>query len=152
MDKEVEAYANALSEDTLLIITADHGHTNVHPIHLFACSPILSLLEREPANDARCITFKVKPHKKEEFEVLFHQLFSSVYKLYKTEEAIRLGFFGLSSDKANPRCKDFLADYVAVGIHEYYFNYKSKDDFVFKSHHAGITKEEMLVPVCIVRR
>lgn len=152
LDKAVEEYAAELEEDTLLLITADHGHTNVRPLNLYACEPIMELLERKPSNDARCITFKVSPEKRKEFESRFNGLFSKVYRLYKTEEAIKLGFFGLPEEKLNPRCRDFLADYVAVGIHGYYFNYKSADDYIFKSHHAGITKDEMLVPICIVRR
>ena len=151
IDESVCKYANKLSDDTLLIITSDHGHTDVLPINLYACKPILRLLRRNPANDARCISFAVKEGKNKEFEFLFNSLFSNVYKLYKTTDAIALGFFGKSGDYINPVIDDFLADYVAVGISNYYFNY-SNSDFVFKSHHAGITKDEMLVPVCIYKK
>lgn len=152
LDEEVEAYASSLTEGTLLIITADHGHTPVFPISLYACKPILRLLSRKPSNDARCITFSVQKGKEVEFETVFRGLFSGVYRLYKTEEAIRLGFFGLPEDMVNPRCADFLADYTAVATGNRYFNYIDKDHIVFKSHHAGITRDEMLVPVCVVRK
>ena len=151
IDKSVCRYASNLTDDTLLIITADHGHCNVLPISLYACKPILRLLERNMANDARCITFKVKNGKNEEFEALFNSLFSNVYKLYKTDDAINLGFFGRKNDYINPVIDDFLADYVAVAISNYYFNY-SNSSFVFKSHHAGITLDEMLVPICIYKK
>lgn len=152
LDKQVEAYASSLTEGTLLIITADHGHTAVSPISLYACKPIMRLLNRPPSNDARCITFSVQRGKEAEFESIFNGLFSGIYRLYKTEDAIRLGFFGRPEDSMNPRCADFLADYTAVATGGWYFNYKDNTDFIFKSHHAGITEDEMLVPVCVVRK
>ncbi|MBE6138042.1 MAG: hypothetical protein E7176_06575 [Erysipelotrichaceae bacterium] len=152
LDKKVEEYASKLSSDTLLIISADHGHLNVKEIAFYACKPILDLLNRRPSNDSRCITFSVKKNKHKEFEKIFNALFSSVYKLYKASDAISLGFFGASDDIINPRCDDFLGDYVAVAISNYYLNYKGEDSFSFKSHHAGITADEMRVPICLVRR
>ena len=151
IDKKVEDYAKKLSDNTILIITADHGHTNTKEINFYSCSVVKDLLERNPSNDGRCITFKVKSGKEKEFEYVFNSLFSSIYKLYKTSEAIELGFFGLEENK-HSRIKDFLADYVAVGISKYYLNYKGESDFKFKSHHAGITKDEMLVPICIYKK
>ncbi len=152
IDDKVKEYANHLTKDTLLIITADHGHTDVKDIRFYGCKPLLKLLKRKPSNDSRCITFCVKEDKCLEFENLFHALFGSIYKLYKTKDAIAEGFFGNKNDIAHARCKDFLADYVAVATNIYYFNYKSPDNFIFKSHHAGITKEEMMVPICLVRK
>lgn len=152
LDKEVEKYASELTDDTLLIISADHGHLDVNPINLYACDILLDMLNRKPSNDSRCITFSVKKNKHKEFVRVFNALFSSVYKLYKTSDAIELGFFGQKGDVKNPRCDDFLADYVAVATSNYYFNYKGENNFVFKAHHAGITKNEMKVPVCIIRK
>lgn len=153
IDKKIEKYANKLPNDTLLIISADHGHIGVKPLALYKCEAINRLLNRSPANDSRCITFSVKQGKDKEFEAVFNGLFGSVYKLYKTEDAIKQGFFGSIGDEINPRINDFLADYVAFATNEYYFIYeKGKDDFVFKSHHAGITKEEMEVPIIVLRK
>lgn len=150
IDSIVEEYANSLLEDTVLLITADHGHTAVLPLEFYSCKPLLRLLKRKPSNDARCITFSVLPGKECEFEKIFNGLFSSVYQLFKSKDAIEKGFFGIGA--IHPRCEDFLADYVAVATNEYYFNYKAKDDFVFRSHHAGITRDEMQVPICIIKR
>lgn len=146
IDRCVRSYAKSLPDDALLIITADHGHTDVKKINLDKCKPLFNLLNRRPSNDARCITFSVKKDKDKEFEALFNSLYSSIYKLYKTEDAIKLGFFGDSNGYINPRINPFLADYVAVGINDYYFSYKEAN-FDFRSHHAGITKNEIEIPV-----
>lgn len=152
IDKKVEKYVESLSDDTILIITADHGHTNVKEINFYACKPLINLLERNPSNDGRCITFKVKNKRHNEFELLFNSLFGSIYKLYKKSDAVKLGFFGLDDDYYNKRCDDFLADYVACACNEYYFVYKENSPHIFKSHHAGITSDEMLVPICVIRK
>ena len=152
IDEKLEKFVEKLSDDTILIITADHGHTNTKQINLYGCRPILELLERNPSNDGRCITFKVKENNKKKFEILFNSLFKDIYKLYKTDEAIKLGFFGLENDYYNTRCDDFLADYIAVATNEYYFAYKENPTFTFKSHHAGITSDEMIIPICVFRK
>ncbi len=151
-DLKIEEYAKKLTPDTLLVITADHGHRAVKPIDIYNAKVINELLDRKPTNDARCVTFKVKKDKKERFEFIFNSLFKGYFELYKTEDAIEKGFFGLKDDIRSERIDDFLADYIAFGINDRYINYKKEPDFIFKSHHAGITKEEMEVPVIVYRK
>lgn len=152
LDKLLKDYSNKLPNDTLLIISADHGHTNVEPIKLYEYKEIMDMLKRAPSNEGRCLTFKIKNGLNKEFEEAFNSSFGNIYKLYKTEDAIELGFFGTKNDIRHPRIKDFLADYIAVAIDKYYFEYKQGDGFIFKSHHAGITKDEIEIPLLIVRR
>lgn len=149
IDQELVSYVNNLPEDTLLIISADHGHTNVLPIELWACETINKRLKRRPSNDSRCISFSVKYEYKKDFMKIFNSLFGYAYQIYPTAELIADEYFGLKTDVINERSKDFLGDFIAIGINNYYFNYRAKDDAVFKSHHAGITADEMLVPVVI---
>ena len=151
-ENKIEAYSKKLSNDTLLIITADHGHRNVKPIHIYDIKILNDLLERRPSNDTRSITFKVKKGKEKEFENIFNILFKDYFLLFKTEDAIKKGFFGLKDDIKHERIDDFLADYIAVAINDRYFNYKGVPDFIFASHHAGITKDEMSVPLIVIRK
>ncbi len=152
MDKKIESYANKLTEDTLLVITADHGHRAVEPLNIYDAKILNDLLERSPSNDARCITFKVKDGKNKEFEKIFNILFKDYFLLLTKDEAIKKGFFGLKDDIKHERIDDFLADYVACAINNRYFNYKGVNNHLFKSHHAGITKDEMEVPIIVYRK
>lgn len=152
IDLDLEWYSKKLPKDTLLIISADHGHTNVKPIDIYLCKTIQKMLNRAPANDSRCITFSVKKEYRKEFPILFKALFGYAYDILPSSEAMRLEYFGKKDEQAHTRVYDFLADYVAVAKNEYYFNYKGADNMLFKSHHAGITTDEMLVPVIVYRK
>ena len=151
IDKQVYNYAKKLPEDTLLIITADHGHIPVNTIHFYANKIIMNMLERKPGNDTRALSFKVKDGLGSEFEKMFNFFYSDIYKLYKSEDAINKGFFGDPNGEISPFIKGFLADYVAFGTSEFILSTK-EDDYVFKSHHAGITKEAMFVPIIVFKK
>ncbi len=152
LNQKVDQYAQHLPANTLLLITADHGHTNVKPLELYHCDILLKMLKRKPCNDSRAITFSVKEEYKDTFPKLFQSLFGAVYDLYPSEELIEKGYFGKPIHQLHPRIKDFMGDYMAIATNEYYFNYKNKDNFIMKSHHAGMTSDEMLVPLIIYRR
>lgn len=152
INEKVERYAQALPLDTILIITADHGHIPVKPINLYECDILNQYLRTKPSNDARCTVFRVKEGMGPKFERMFNQLFGEVFKLYPTREAIKNGFFGNPNGHIHERIADFLGDYVAVATNQFYFNFKGEKEFLFKSHHAGITREEMEVPVIVIRK
>ncbi|MDE5565787.1 MAG: alkaline phosphatase family protein [Anaeroplasmataceae bacterium] len=152
LNQKVEEYVNALPSDTLCIITADHGHTNVTPIDFYNCKLLNKMLVHRPANDSRAITFTVKENYKEEFYHLFKSLFGYAYDIYPSKELIENGFFGPNLNVIHERVPDFLGDFMAIAKSEYYFNYKNKDSFIMKSQHAGYTLEEMLVPMIICRK
>lgn len=152
LNKKIEAMYKDLPTDSLVIITADHGHINVEPINLTLDLKLNSMLKRRPSNDARAITFSVLDDKRKEFVNHFNELYKDSYILYDSNEFINKGFLGdTSKSKLNPRIKDFLGDYIAVAISNKYFEYN--DDFAgFKSHHAGMTGEEMITPLIIIKK
>lgn len=152
IDQDLSWYAKKLPKDTLLIISADHGHTNVKTIDFYLCNTIQKMLNRQPANDSRCITFSVKAEYRKVFPKVFESLFGYAYDILPSSEALRLEYFGKKDEQAHTRIYDFLGDYVAVAKNEYFFNYKGETDAPFKSHHAGITADEMLVPVIVYRK
>lgn len=149
IENDIEDYVNKLPKDTILIVTSDHGHINTKSLNLYLNNRIMSLLERKPSNDARALVFKVSSDNKERFVKEFNNFYGSIYDLYESRNV--LAFFGNNNDRINPRIKDFLGDYIAIGKSNYYFNY-SNSNHIFKSHHAGMTKEEMEVPIIVFRR
>ena len=153
LDKDIEAYSKRLPENTLIIISADHGHTNVDELHLYAFRSLNSMLRRRPCNEGRCLVFDVKDECKPQFEDLFNKVYGNIYRLYKTEEAIERGFFGINNKYIHERIDGFLGNYVALATSSYFFKFipdRPGDKIIFKSHHAGITRNEMLIPIILI--
>lgn len=148
IDKAVSNFANQLKKDTLLIITADHGHKDAYTIDIYKDNLLNEMLERNPQNEGRCTFFKVKEEFKEKFSSYFKQMFKNNFNLYTKEEIINNNFLGLNV--AHSRSLDFIGDFVSIAKNNFVFSYNGQNAH-FLSHHAGITKDEMEVPLIIYR-
>ena len=136
-------------EDTTVIVIADHGHTLVENINFYEYKDLMECLVRIPSIDKRCMTFFVKEDKKDYFEEEFNKLFSEYYTLYKKDEVINKKFFGLGKEH---KCfDDALGDFLAVATSNKYFRTQD-DDHMFKSHHAGVTEEEIKINVSVIEK
>ncbi len=148
--KSIEKFYKRLPNDTLLLISADHGHIDSTNIKLYLDEYLYSMLLRKPTNDARCLTFKVKDDKFEEFKSYFKSVYGKIYDLYSKDEFISEGFIGRSEIKGE-RLDDFLADFVALAKTDYTLVLKEKA-LEMKSNHAGITSEEMIIPLIVLKK
>ncbi len=158
IDDELRKMDKALPEDTLIIITADHGHIDVKPIYIANFTDILSLLERLPSNEGRCAFFKVKPFKEKAFVKLFNTYFADYFTLISKKDFIEEGYLGENINDVNYKLDSFIGDFVAIAKKNYYFNFdpvifcEEQDEMIFKSHHAGITANEMVIPFIVVKK
>ena len=145
LDKSLEKAFNKCGPQTSIIIIADHGIIDSEDIVLMDYPDFIETLEFPPSLEARTTAFKVKDHEK--FVKLFNEYFGKYFTLYKKEEFIKEGYLGRISDKAIP----FLLDYVSVANDKYSFCYEHSD-FHMKAAHAGSTKEEMMIPLVLVKK
>lgn len=156
--KNIDKNLNRLSkkvDNTLIIVTADHGHIDSTPIYLRKYEDLYNMLNKMPGNEARCTFYDVKDEFKESFKELFNKYFSDKFILMTKEEFLNNEFLGLNKySSKHDRIDELIGDYVSIGISNYYFNYTDVlvPDLVFKSHHAGLTKEELTVPLIIHKK
>jgi len=145
INDKLEELCNKL-EDSVVIVVADHGHIDTKYYNLDDYPTVKKLLERNTSLEHRVISFKVFEDKLEEFKLEFNKYFCNEFKLYSKEEIIKSEIFGTGEN--NKYFEDSIGDYVAISISDKAIIYDSNST-IFKSHHAGLTDREMLIPVIV---
>jgi hypothetical protein len=157
--KDVQEYEEKLAElmaelqDTLLVVSADHGQVTVNrEAYLDEYPEILDCLVLPPSLETRAVSCFVKNHRRAEFEQLFEAAFGDCYLLMPREEVLRRGLFG--PGQAHHKIDDFLGDFLACATGDVIIRYHGRFDRphnVFRGHHAGLCTEEMLVPLILTK-
>lgn len=146
LEERTKQLAGELS-DTLLIVTADHGHVNVTTRLLTDYPDICECLVRMPSLEIRCPNFFIKEGKKQQFEEAFLRHFGQDFILLTKEEVLQKRLFG--ENRNHERFESMIGDYLAVATGNVGIN---NEDLPYRGHHAGLTSEEMTIPLIAVER
>lgn len=140
--------------NTLLIISADHGHNDIkEKVSILDLPEIEECLIMPLSLEARAISFNVKDDRKQEFENKFTKRFKEKYILYTKKDFIESGLMGKGNQ--HKKIDDFIGNYIAIAISdtiialENYSNLERKRASEKKSTHCGLTRNEMEVPVIV---
>ncbi len=136
-------------EDSVVIIIADHGHINCEYYNLDNYPSIKGLLERTISIEPRATSFKVFENKIEEFKIEFNKYFKDEFFLLDKKEVIESQIFGTGEN--NPHFEEAIGDFVALAKSSKCIVYDD-NSILFKSHHAGLTEREMLIPVIVKKK
>ena len=133
--------------DTLFFVFADHGHINVEHLDICNHPNLYSLLDKPISFEKRTPNFFIKEDKKEEFKALFNKYYGKYFVLMDKQTALDNDLFG--EGKSNKKAVDFIGDYIAPSISKYalYASKEMNKPQLFKGHHAGMTKNELLIDV-----
>ena len=158
INEMMEAYNNQLEtligslSDTLFLISADHGMIDITMKYVEEYPQINDALIRHICVEPRCCSLYVKDAYKSEFPELFSAVFGDKFKLYTHDTFLQSGLLGEGIQ--HPKIADFVGDYMAVATSDIALWYKDihgeyKD---FKGAHAGLTKEELTVPLIVIEK
>ncbi len=148
LNETVERFKDKIDDDTLIIVTADHGLVDVENIDLFDYHDLTSTFERLPANEPRMPSFFIKQGMKEHFINFFNEHFSRFFDLYTKEEFLTSKLLG--TGERHPNVDDCLGDFIAVAKDRYFF--RLREDKTHLGHHGGYTPGEMEVPLIFFDR
>lgn len=139
MEQKVEKAFEKIVNKTDILITADHGHKLLKPLFLTDFPDIEQSLLHPISIEARAASLFVKPEKIAEFPAVFNKHFGKWFKLV-TKQDFEKDFLHAA------RPVRFIGDFMALAIADYGL-YQNRDVPHYISNHAGITKEELEIPI-----
>ena len=153
-EKKIEELAKKVSEDTIIIISADHGHKDIEKVYSILDYPeIMECLYMPVSLESRVVSFFVKENMKKEFEEKFNKIFKKEFLLMSKEEFLDRHLLGFG--EKHPKIEEFLGNYIALSISSSIIkieSYLGEGKPIKKSTHCGLSKEEMEVPLIILKK
>jgi predicted AlkP superfamily pyrophosphatase or phosphodiesterase len=153
INKTAEKLSSEL-KDTLLIITADHGHVDLdEEIYINEYPELEKMLLHPLSFEDRVVSVFVKPEFKNEFPQLLNKLFPDEFAVFDKETVLKKQLFG--TGKIHPRALDFIGDFIVASVGN-----KSLRQYiagtpkmpVLRGSHAGLCADEMRVPLILVEK
>ena len=146
LDKQLAKFA-AEHSDTLLIVTADHGHHDLKYEYLCDIPELYDCLLRPTSLETRAVNFFLKPEKVDVFPELFAKYFPDGFYLMPRAEVFERQLFGPAHPE-HPLFRECIGDYIAISIGELALD-DQHSDHIKASSHGGLTPEEMIVPLFV---
>ena len=150
IDAALERELAGRVEDTLLLITADHGFVPMEDDDYIDITkyPILQdNLVLPPVGDTRSAYLFIRNGKKEETRQFITEEFADDIICLDAEAAIDAGLFGMGDVRRESR--DRIGDLVITSAARKTLYYPYKDSIKLRGMHAGLTPDEMLVPFIV---
>ena len=151
-EEKIEKLCEKLSEDTIIVISADHGHHDIEQAYTLLDYPeIQECLYMPISLESRVVGFWVKEDMTKEFEERFYKIFKDEFWLMKKQEFLEKNLLGFG--EKHPKIDEFIGNYIALSTGKSIIKietFLADGKPVKKSTHCGLTEDEMKVPVIVI--
>jgi len=150
IDTALERELSGRVEDTVLLITADHGFVPMDEeeyIDITKYPELYQNLAIPPVGDTRASYLFVRDGKKEEVAQFIAETFADEVICLDAEQALDANLFGIG--EVLPESRDRIGDLIIASTGRKALYYPYKDSRKQHGMHAGLTPDEMLVPFVI---
>ena len=145
LDQEVERLAFFSARQTAIIVIADHGLIDVTGIPLDTNEILMNMMRKKPSIESRATTYYVKKHLLNAFKEQFNMDYGKYFTLLSKEELYNSKLLG--EGKKHKMLDQFIGDFISIATDKYMM--MLNNDRPFLAHHAGLTKDELEVPLII---
>lgn len=153
-ENKIEELCSNFDEETLLIISSDHGHKDIEKSYTLLDYPEIQECLIMPAYlESRVLTFWVKENMRDIFVERFNNIFQNEFWLMTREEFLDKYHFLGYGDK-HYKIDDFIGNYMALSIAGSMIRietFLAEGKPVKKSTHCGLSKDEMEVPIFVIK-
>lgn len=145
LSSDFEGLIDNVPANSAVIVIADHGLTDVSTIPFYNNDKLNNMLQVKPSIEPRCTNFFVKKEFLNEFKEVFIKDYGSHFELLTKTEFLQSNLLGKGTK--HKMVDTFLGDYIAIAKDNSMFSlYEGKN---YKAHHAGLSEDEMQVPLII---
>ncbi len=133
--------------DTLLLITADHGHIHTPPDASFELRhhpELMDCLVMTPSGEARLPYVYLRPGREQDFLGYLEATWPGQFPAVPAEQAIQAGLFGHRG--VYEKLPNRVGDWIVFPQNGAYWWFGSRDNLLL-GRHGGLSRTEMLIPL-----
>lgn len=149
INDSLEEVANNINEDTMLVILADHGQSEIDLPYYIKGSKYEKYMYRKPIIESRSPGFYIKEEYRKEFEKEFKKDFEDDFILLDKQDILYTKLFGYGEN--HPKLESMLPDYLAIGKARKVIRWKPQKPEL-KGQHAGILDDELYIPLITYKK
>ena len=149
INSTLEDVSNNISDDTMMVIVADHGQVKEEKRFYYKGSKYEKYFYRKPCLEFRASGLYIKEEYRDEFEKEFLNEFENDVVLMDKSDILLSKLFGPLEN--HPKFEELLPDYLVISKTNISFYYEQLEK-VMNGQHAGIRDDEMFVPVIVYQK
>lgn len=147
IDRYIKELTSNKAKDTLFIIIADHGLIDTEYLYLKDYPTLYGQLKRSYSMENRAANLFIT--EVETFKKEFAKCdLANYFDLYDKKQLLTSGLLG--SGKPHPMVEELVGDVILIAKDKYALAI-DKTDHEFVAVHAGLTEDEMLVPLIVIQ-